>query len=319
MSRFIRLLFAPSLLLLVAVSSGVIVATYCPGGIDRRRVNKQCEWVGDAAFPIDWQNVAHRAHLVADAQLAEDLAVRYADADFLRLYGSEGHGGLIDNHRVVDECMARLVAVIEHNHAVTAGQIAVARGQRSLIFDVAAALSFVPLYLFGATVTARRLDHRFSSDPRSVRWVATGLTSAIASVLGIQLGQLWGSVWEAVRVRNGHMSMFRAATWNRWPHHHASALFVGGIVAFWLIAALWRRIPRRLPAHAATFACAMLVAMFVDVFVQHATGYALAVGVLVSMAMAIRHAERSGDVRLVASRLGGVSQGGSDSIGRASS
>jgi hypothetical protein len=67
---------------LVAMSGGV-VATYvsCPGCIERDRVNANCEWKSDTSFPIDPQNPAHQQHLVKDAQLAEDLAIRYADAD----------------------------------------------------------------------------------------------------------------------------------------------------------------------------------------------------------------------------------------------
>src|SRR5258706_9480862 len=96
------LLLAPWFLLLVAV----------PGGIDRSRVNANCEWTGDSSFPIDQQNTAHQQHLVADAQLAEELAIRYADAEHKRLFGYEGHGGLIDNGQLSVGCMATLVDVI---------------------------------------------------------------------------------------------------------------------------------------------------------------------------------------------------------------
>src|SRR5437868_7115262 len=99
-------------LLVAAVLTGVGTATHCPGCLDRSRINKSCEWTGDSAFPIDWQNAAHRKHLVADAQLAEDLAIRHGDAEFNRLYGHEAHGGLLDHGRVVRECMARLVSAI---------------------------------------------------------------------------------------------------------------------------------------------------------------------------------------------------------------
>ncbi len=292
-----RPLPAPWLPVLV-VMSAAIGAAYahvgCAGCIDRNRVNKHCEWMGDTAFPIQSQDAAHQKHLVADAQLAEDLAIRYADAEFDRLYGYEAHGGLIDNGRVVKECMARLVAAIENNHAVTSEQIAIARGQRNRLFDITAALSFAPLYLFGATVACRRLARRFSSDSRSVRLVAASLASIAASFLGLQFGQLWGGIWEAIRVGNGHMSMFRAATHNRWGHQHVWALFVAGILAFWLIAVLWRRVPWSLTVAAAMLACTMLGAMFVDVFVQHAVGYAVALLVLLGMIIAVSSAGRFG-------------------------
>lgn len=290
MSRFV----ASSVCLLLAVIAGFASAAACPSCIDRARVNRTCGWTGDAKFPVDAQNPEHQKHLVADAQLAEDLAIRYADAEFNRLYGYEAHGGLIDRGRVRNECMASLVTAIENNHAVTPEQIAIARGQRDWVFDAAAALSFVPLFVFAAAVQCRHLHRRFSADERVVRFAATGLAAAATSFLALQLGQLWLGLWEAIRVRNGHMSSFRAATWNPWPHRYGVALFVGGILAFWLIAASWRRAPRDLTRNAAMFACTMLGAMFVDVFVQHAIGYAFALAVLLGMIVAVLAVERFG-------------------------
>ena len=70
----------------LAVMSAAVWATYqkCPGCIDRARANSNCEWTGDTAFALDPLNVAHRRHLVADAHLAEELAVRHADWEFGR-------------------------------------------------------------------------------------------------------------------------------------------------------------------------------------------------------------------------------------------
>ena len=61
-------------------------ATYvtCPGCIPRDRVNTNCEWSGDSSFAFDASNAGHRQHLVEDAQLAEELGIRYADAEFAR-------------------------------------------------------------------------------------------------------------------------------------------------------------------------------------------------------------------------------------------
>ena len=285
-------IFTVFLVLVVAVFTGVSTATHCPGCLDRTRINKSCQWTGDNAFAIDRQNPAQRKHLVADAQLAEDLAIRSADAEFNRLYGYEAHGGLIDHGRVVRECMARLVAAIEQNHAVTMDQVASARGERDVQFDTAAALSFVPVFVFGATVACRGVQRRFASDRRAVRLVATGLASIAASVLTYQLGHLWLGVWETVRVRNGHISAFRAATWNSWPQHHSVALFIGAIGAFWVVALAVNRLPRAVAVTAAAFACTMVGAMFVDVFVQSALGYALVIGVPLGI-VATRFAEGS--------------------------
>ena len=98
-----------------------------PGCIDRDRVNTNCEWMGDTRFPIDSRNAGHQDHLVRDAQLAEELATRYADAEHERRFGYGGHGGLVDNGRVHHDCLARLVAAIQTNHGVTSEQVRLLR------------------------------------------------------------------------------------------------------------------------------------------------------------------------------------------------
>ena len=242
-----RRLLAPWLLLLVIMCAG-IGATYvsCPGCIDRTRVNATCEWTDDAAFPIDPQNTADQQHLVADAQRAEDLAVRYADASFNR--GPRRDRRFDPEHqamgksRVRSECLSRMFRAIENNHDVTSEQVGVARGQRNRTFDLAAGLLFFPLYSLGAAVAYRRLNRRFSSDERHVGLVATGLGSVVVSFIGLQCLRLWLAVWEAVRVGNGHMSGIRAATYTRWSQHELEMQFLSGILLFWLVALLCSRV-----------------------------------------------------------------------------
>jgi hypothetical protein len=137
--------------------------------------------------------------------------------------------------------MSRLVQAIVQNHQVSAAQVQDARGQRSLAFDLVAGLLFLPIFSLGSFLACRRLYRRFSSDSRLVWLMATGLASAVASVVGLQSGQLWLSVWEAGRVGNGHMSSFRMATHDRWSHQHVGALFMGGVLLFWSMALLCYR------------------------------------------------------------------------------
>jgi hypothetical protein len=85
-----------SSLLVFAAMSGCPLSTHviCPACIDHERDNSRCEWIGDTPFLLEPGNPAHQRHLVHDAQLAEGLAVRFADAEHKRLYGIEHHGGL---------------------------------------------------------------------------------------------------------------------------------------------------------------------------------------------------------------------------------
>jgi hypothetical protein len=221
------------------IVSSLVALIALPGCIARDRVNTDCEWIRDAPFPIDPQDAAHHRHLVADAQLAEELAIRYADHEHKRLFGSEGHGGLIEQGRLRQRCMSRMVEAIKGGHGVTAEQIEAARGERNRALDAAAALLFVPVYCLAAAIACRRIGRRFSSSDRGAGLTAVGVASLVASAVGLQSGQLWLSVWEAARVGNGHMSSFRAATQHPWPHDHVGALFAAGVALFWLVA-LWR-------------------------------------------------------------------------------
>jgi hypothetical protein len=233
-----RPLRAAWLLGLVTMAGGAW-ATYvtCPGCIDRSRINSACEWIGDTAFSIDARNAAHQKHLVSDAHIAEELAIRHADVEFGRRFGVEHHGGLIDNGRFRQECLARMFTSIEKSHDVTSEQVHIARAQRNGPYDLAVSVLFLPMYVLGAMSASRSLSRRFSSDERLVRLVATGIASVAVSFLGLQCLRLWGAVWEVIRVGNGHMTSIRAASHNAWVHHVDGQL-IGGILLFWLVA-LW--------------------------------------------------------------------------------
>jgi hypothetical protein len=131
----LRRLLAPWVFLLV-VDALCIGTTYaiCPGCLDRHRFNRTCDWAGDAVFSIDVQSAPPWRHLVHDAQLAEELATRFADAEYDRLYGRNCCGGLLEGGQVRERCMAQLVRAIEDHHGVTASQIIRARAERNDLF-----------------------------------------------------------------------------------------------------------------------------------------------------------------------------------------
>jgi hypothetical protein len=225
------------------VMAGGASTTYvtCPGCLDRDRMNKACEWTGDTSFPIDSRNSAQHKHLVSDAQLAEELAIRYADLEFGRRFGVEHHGGLLEGGRIRNECLARMFGAIEAMHGVTAEQVQAARGQRNWIFDGAVAVLFLPIYVLGSIAASRWLSRRLSTHDRLVRLIAAGIASVAFSVLGLQFLRLWGAVWETIRVGNGHMTSMRAASQTRWMHHVDGQLLVA-ILLFWLVALCCSRV-----------------------------------------------------------------------------
>ena len=230
------------LLLAVASIGGVMAYLGCPGCIPRDRANKTCEWAGDARFPVDSRNRAHQEHLIEDAQLAEELAIRYADAEHGRRFGVEHHGGLLDGGRVRQECLSRMFQTIEEHHDVTSEQVRVARGQRNRTFDLAVVLLFLPLYSLAAVIVSLSIYRRFPSHERFVGWFATGLASIAVTVLGLQSFRLWAAVWEVVRVGNGHMTSIRSASYSRWSQQYVGADFIGGLLLFWIIAVICYRV-----------------------------------------------------------------------------
>jgi hypothetical protein len=214
----------------------------CPGCIPRDRVNTNCEWSGDSSFAFDASNAGHRQHLVEDAQLAEELGIRYADAEFARRGGGvEHHGGLLDDGQVRNDCLAKMFRKVEDGHGVSAGDVQAARGRRTAVYDAAVVLMFLPFYALGAARACRWVHRRFSSNERAARWIATGLVSLAVAVLGVQCFRLWGGIWEVIRVGNGHMTSIRAASSTGWVHQYPGADFLGAVAVFWMVALILTR------------------------------------------------------------------------------
>jgi hypothetical protein len=203
----------------------VMVFVVGTGGCVRRDGrNSDCRWPGETSNPP----VSVR-HLSADAEFAEDLAIRYADAHFgprssnpSETYGAER-----------DRCMERLFAEIGKEHGVPAGQVSGALGRNRVYVDLAEVLPFALLYGFTAIVVARMIWHRYA--PAEDGW-APGITMALFVSLALaagstMLGELWNWFVEGHRIGNNHMS-YRADRlfWAR----HRFTLFAAALLIFWL-------------------------------------------------------------------------------------
>jgi hypothetical protein len=204
------------------------------GCIDRTRLNAECAWIGDTPFQLNLADATHRRHLTADAQLAEGVAVRYADTEHRRRFGYGGHGGLVDHGAVLHACFDTLVAKIEHNHGVTRAEIDAARAQRDLRFDAPVLLSFAVVYVVAALFVNDWIRRHFGVSPRAT-FAMTAAASIVGSVVGLQLAAIWGGVWETVRIGDDHFGSFRAA---RAPSGGYLPLrFAAGVLLFWIAAA----------------------------------------------------------------------------------
>ena len=232
-------------LVALAVMSAAVWTAYktCPGCIPRARANSNCEWTGDTSFAVDPLNVAQRRHLVIDAHLAEELAVRHADREWGRRYGVEHHGGLLEGGRFRGECLDRMLQAIQHNHGVTREAIDAARAQRDLRLDVAVTLLFIPFYALAAIGAGRWVFRRFSSDEWPARVVALPTLSLAISLLGVQFFRLWFGVWETIRVGNGHIGTgIRSAAAATWAPELFDQQLIVALVLFWLVALSYNRL-----------------------------------------------------------------------------
>ena len=175
-----------------------------------------------------------------DAEFAEDLAIRYADA---RRGPRSGHfEGMAEYGRTREQCMAALFKLIGSTHGVTEEQVRRSLGRRRTGLDLAVILSFAALYGWLAYVIARRLYRLYAHEGLLTEVVMTIFASAAVSAAGVGLGEEWSLLMENYRLSRGHLS-YRVMR-IPWTHHRLG-LFVGGVVLFCLLSALHHRLAIR--------------------------------------------------------------------------
>ncbi|HXN46825.1 MAG TPA: hypothetical protein VN893_09325 [Bryobacteraceae bacterium] len=197
------------------------------GCVRREGRNADCKWPAETSG-----RSADPRHLSADAEFAEDLAIRYADIHFgLRTpNASEAYGAQRDR------CMGSLFEEIAREHGVPVGRVSGALGQNRADIDVAENMPFALLCCFAAIVLARLLWRRY--PPAEHGWIPGAIMALFVSLAfavgSTMLGELWSPCAESWRIGNGHMS-YRAD--RLWWGGHRPELFAGAVVAFWLAAA----------------------------------------------------------------------------------
>jgi len=207
----------------------------CLTGCTRRNPRtSNCEWFSEPASTLDLGKASDRQHLSDDVLIAEDLAIRYADA--LRGPRSGHFEGLDEYARTRHQCMVTLFTAIQKNHSVTPPQILEALKHRRMSLDLAVILPFAMLYGFAASFVARNIWRRFPPDEGWIAGaVATLLVSAVVSLVGVLLGEFWSVTAESLITGTGHLSYRQ----DRIPWvQHRDVFFAAGVVLFWLIAAL---------------------------------------------------------------------------------
>lgn len=219
------------------VPAWLLVAICCSGCLGRP-INGSCAWPGEPAVALDLRTGSDRRHLNADARIAEELAIHYADVT-----RGKRSGHFIDfdeYHRTRERCLAALSVKIAQRHGIQPAQVAGAVGRRDERLDALVILIAASLFIFTANGFTRRLFIRFPPDEPWPALVGTAAGAILLSAGGVALGGLGAAAVEMIQLGDTHLS-YRAyrLPWNQ----HWLPFFIGGLILFSLIAmARWRRV-----------------------------------------------------------------------------
>jgi hypothetical protein len=219
-----------------AVRGWLLVAICCSGCLGRPPLNADCAWPDEPVARLDLRAMRDRRHLSADARVAEELAIRHADA--ARGHRSGHYAGADEYHGRREQCLAALSVEIARHHSIEPARVAGAVGQRDAVLDAVVLLIFAVLFGIAANGFTRQLFIRLPPDEPWPALIGAAAGAIAVSATGVIAGGLAASIVEMIQVGNMHMS-YRADRMP-WARHWLS-LFAGGLILFSLIAiARWR-------------------------------------------------------------------------------
>jgi hypothetical protein len=212
----------------------VLFAVALSGCVARNRVNPSCQWTNDPPSHLDVRRSGDVQHLMNDAMVAEELAIRYADAT--RGHRSGHFAGSDEYAAARERCLATLLAVAASTHGVDAQQVRDLIRRRPLALDVFVVLSFAMLYVLISSGVVGGILRRFPADEPTPVLISSVVAAIVLSVSGVLALGLWAGTIEMARIGDTHLS-YRAdrLPWN----HHTLDLFMSGFVLF-LATAAWR-------------------------------------------------------------------------------
>jgi len=195
------------------------------GCVRRDGRNSECRWPGEACnHPVS------ASHLSADAEFAEDLAIRYADSHF----GPRSPNPSETYEAERDQCMESLFEAIGKEHGVPAEHVSGSLGRNRLYIDVAENLPLALLYSLAAVLVARMIWRRYPPEDGYAPGITMALFVSLALAVGsTMLGEQWNWFVEGHRIGNNHMS-YRA--YRLFWAKHRFDLFAAAWMIFWLAA-----------------------------------------------------------------------------------
>ncbi len=207
-----------------AFSVSLLVVLAVAGCVRRDGRNSDCKWPPEiAGYAPDSR------HLSADAEFAEDLAIRYADTH---------HGPRTANFRSFDaygtardQCREALFEQIGREHGIRVSLVSEALGRNRAGLEVGEVLPFILVYCLVATAIARMIWRQY--PPIEHGWLPGAVMALLLSLVfaagSAMLGELWCLLVETIRIGNGHMSYRVERLW--WGRHRIE-LFACSLLVF---------------------------------------------------------------------------------------
>jgi hypothetical protein len=208
---------------------GLAISLAFTGCVRREGRNADCIWPEINARPLDLSRGGDARHLREDVELAEDLAVRYLDAQ-VRSQSALPRPARPPGE-VMNTCRNSLLKQISTSHNVSPKEVVQFFGRRSLASDLAVILPFFLLNALLAMLLTGWLLRRYPPDESMTGTLAMFLFCSLAfGAGGLLLGEQWSITAESIRVGTGHLS-YRV---DRLPWvQHRISFFVVCVAVFW--------------------------------------------------------------------------------------
>jgi hypothetical protein len=189
------------------------------GCILRPGMNSDCAWPPEPARTLNLASRTDYRHLVADAELLEELVDRY------RFHPP-------DEQR---QCERRLVDAVAILHSVDVSDVLRAvRDTPKRGMNLPVIVPVLACFLWTVLYVLRRIERRFGEEPWPLA-ITLIAASVVMSGVFIWLGELWTATVQMIRVGSQHVG----GRVNRlmWLQHERQ-IFIVGVVLFWAMVLL---------------------------------------------------------------------------------
>jgi hypothetical protein len=172
--------------------------------------------------------------LTHEAESAEDLAIRYADACCGPRSGHFENMEEYDRRR--EECMAQFFQVVALTYGAGDAEIRTSLNRRFHELDTASMISFFLIYSWFLDALAFRILGGRDYGSASTKFIIV-YAALVSGAVFVLAGNFWCDNMEAIRLGNGHASYRDRIPWQ----HHFVAEYVVGVVLFWVVVIAVRR------------------------------------------------------------------------------